>query len=98
VSYSFTVRAATKAAVLALVVAQLDQVQAQQPQHEFGRVPAESAATAFVNILPDDPNLDVVVSVNGSIGWRGTWGADHSITAAGFGVYARLEPREATGP
>jgi hypothetical protein len=96
-SYSFTVRAASKADVKQLVATELDKVVANQPSHEVDRAQAESAACAFVDALPDDDTKDVQVNVHGSIGWSGTWGVDHVVSHASIGVSASTVKREPAG-
>jgi len=90
-SYSFNVRAASKAAALAAVSVELDKVVTQQPVHAADRAAAEAAAVAQVNLLVDDDTRDVSVSVSGSLG--GTWNDDGEITDlsnANTSVYAAL--------
>lgn len=72
-SYSFNVRAASKAAVMVLVAQQLAAVAAQQVCHATDQAQAEATARAFVDVLPDDESKDVYVSMNGSLGgaWEG---------------------------
>jgi len=93
-SYSFTVRAATVAAAVALVSAEFDKVVEQQPIHAKDRDPAIAAAKAFAKILVEDPNKDVVIGVNGSLSWRDINGSE--IHWANVNVAARLETRETT--
>lgn len=82
-SYSFSVRAATKAAALAKIVAELDKVVAAQPVHAADRPQAQAAAEAFVGLLPVDESRDVNVSVNGSISI-----SDGAVVGSSIGVYA----------
>lgn len=94
-SYSFTVRAATKALAKEMVVAELAKVVASQSPHECDKEQAEAAASAFIDVLDDDMTKDVTVSVHGSVGWVGTWGTDPvSITNASVGVSAGLVTKE----
>lgn len=94
-SYSFNVRAASKAAAIAAVAAKLDEVAAQQPSHAVDKAQALAAATAFVEVLPEPSDAqDVTVSVNGSVGWTGTWGVDHKLTYAAVGVSAGFVRKE----
>lgn len=94
-SYSFGARAASKSAIKVLLATKFAEVLANQPSHAGDMAQAEAAANAFVDVLPDDDTKDVSVSVNGSVGWRGTWGVDHVVTSANFGVSANLVTREA---
>lgn len=93
-SYSFSIRAATKAAAIAAAAVKLDEVVAQQPVHKVDRDQALAAVEAFVNILPDDEARDVSLSVHGSVGWMGSTDGEHSICNASVGVSAGLAPKE----
>lgn len=90
-SYSFSVRGATKAIALQNVVAQLDEVVAAQPIHAADRSQAQAAAIAFLALVPDDAgDQDFFVSVHGSVGWQG----DNVIISASVGVSAYLVAKE----
>jgi hypothetical protein len=90
-SYSFSVRAATRAAVLALVAAELDKVKEAQPMHSHDRDQALAAATAFVEIMPDGKaGYEIGVSMHGSVGWSGDSAGDYEISGAGVGVSAHF--------
>lgn len=93
-SYSFNIRAATKAAAKALVASKLAEVVANQPSHQHDQAQANAAASAFIDCLGDDDTRDISVSVNGSVGWSGTWGDGHAVTSAGVGVNAYFVPKE----
>lgn len=98
-SYSFSIRAATKSEAKALVAGELDKVLAQQPVHAADRAPALAAAEAFIDVLTDNETTeadsqDIVVQVNGSVGWQHP---DQSrLTAASVGVSAYLTQKEAS--
>lgn len=83
-SYSFAVRAATKAEAREKIAAEFDRVEVAQRCHVTDR----AAACAFVDFLQDDDTKDVQVSVNGSLGSIG------NLTQANFGVFASLVPKE----
>lgn len=68
-SYSFHVKAATKAAAIAAVAAKLDEIAVQQPVHEADKVQALAAAESFVRILADDDEKNVCVNVSGSVSY-----------------------------
>lgn len=86
-SYSFSVKAASKAEALAKVDAELNKVVAGQPMHAADSAQASAAATAFVAILQEPSETQVVcVSVNGSLSWDG----NAVVTSASVGVYASL--------
>ena len=93
-SYSFSVRGATKAEVLVKVRDELVKVVAAQANHKDDCDQAHEVAELFVNLLADDPDRDVVVSVNGSLGW--TLDADQKprYSNASVGVQAYLTTRE----
>lgn len=88
-SYSFAVRAATKAEAREKIAAEFDRV-------EVARAAVFCVlAAVIVDFLQDDETKDVQVSVNGSLG--GTWQNDGTIsnlTQANVGVFASLVPKE----
>lgn len=90
-SYSFQAKGATKAEAVAAVVVEMDKVVAQQPIHAADKEQAVTAATAFVNLLPDDDTKNVLVSVSGWLQWEG----ENNITGTSFSVNASLKVREA---
>lgn len=94
-SYSFSLRAATKALVLAAVAAKMDEVAAQQACHQRDKAQALAADESFVALLPDDNTRDVQVAMNGHL--AGTWeGSDVvSISGAAVSVSVALLPRAA---
>lgn len=92
-SYSFNVRAGTKAEVLEKVAAELNQAVADQPIHSADREQAEAAASAFLGILPEVDDKDYFISVNGSVGYQGE-GEERVITTASVGVSASLIAKE----
>jgi hypothetical protein len=77
VSYSFTVSGTSKADAIAKVVAEFDQVVAQQPVHAADNHAGVVAAKAFIHLL-QEPAADEVIAVNvyGSLSWQ-----DYSDTA-----------------
>jgi hypothetical protein len=68
-SYSFTVRAATKLEAKAKVAAELSNVLNLQPTHVVDIAAAQAAAYAFIDLVGDDETKDLQVAVNGSVGW-----------------------------
>lgn len=80
-SYSFSVRAATKGAVLNLIEAELDKVVAGQPIHAEDRAQALDVAESFVDLIELGEGQELNVSMFGSIGA----GAE-GVTSAGVGV------------
>lgn len=93
-SYSFGVRAASKAEAKEQLVAKFDEVVATQPTHAADRQQAQAAAFAFVDALTEDAGKDVVVSVNGWVSWMGTLEAPEVVGAA-VTVSANLIARDA---
>lgn len=65
-SYSFHVRAASKAEAIAKVSQQMAATVKAQPFHEVDQAHALAAADAFIGLLPDSDTQDVVVSISGS--------------------------------
>jgi copper(I)-binding protein len=66
-SYSFSVKAATKAEAIKLANEQFDAVEVAQPVHAADMPGAKEATAAFTNLLADDDKCDTTVSVNGSV-------------------------------
>lgn len=92
-SYSFTVKAATKQMAKAEVALQFEKAVAAQACHERDRLQALSAANAFIDLLAEDESKDVVVAMNGIL--TGQWqGSDVTqIEGASLSVSAYLSPR-----
>jgi hypothetical protein len=90
-SYSFNVRAATKAEAKLKVAAELDKVVQQQPVHTTDRDQAMTVATAFVDMLADaGENQDIVVSVNGWLSWSGETPVGTGFSGSCVGVSASV--------
>lgn len=73
-SYSFSVRAANKAALGAAISDELNKVVAQQAVHKTDAAQALHAATSLLDLTFDDPARDLAASVSGSI-----WVADAGV-------------------
>lgn len=88
-SYSFGVKAATKAEAKAAVAVEFDKVVASQPTHATDKDAALAAAGAFIDMLTD-PGEGQVISVNmhGSLGWNSP--DPTSFTGAGVGISVSL--------
>ena len=69
-SYSFTIRAASKAEAKAKVDAEMARVVEQQPDHAADRDVAITVSRAFVDMLRDREDMDIEVRVCGSLGWN----------------------------
>lgn len=96
-SYSFSKRASTKAILMGLVIAELDNVVAAQPVHAADRAQAQAATEAFLDIVPDaDETQDYYVSVSGSVAykWDSTNSKIESVTGASINVNASLVAKE----
>lgn len=93
-SYSVSVKGATKTEAKQNLALQLAGVLEAQSAHSADMDQAAAAANAFIDILPDDETQDVSVSVSGSIGWKGELGA-HTITSASVNIGAILIPKVA---
>lgn len=71
-SYSYSIRAATKAAALEAVAAAFDEkVVAHFPIHKRDRAAVLANAEAAVAQLADDDTKDVTVAINGYLSWSG---------------------------
>lgn len=69
-SYSFTVKAPTKAEAKEAVAKHFDeQVIAYQPVHARDRAAVLANASAVIDLLADDETKDIKVSCNGYVGW-----------------------------
>jgi len=90
-SYSFQIRAATKADAKEKVAIQMAAIVQQQVVHAVDAEQARAAANAFIDVIDGDENRDVVVSMNGSVSWSG----DSLITSAAVSVTAYLSAKEA---
>ena len=91
-SYSFSIRAANKAAAKAEVSKLLAQTVEVQKEHSHDRAQAEAAAHAFIDALVDDAAYEVAVSMHGSVGWRNLEDGSKEFTSASVGVSAYLVP------
>lgn len=93
-SYSFTIRAATKEQAKQVFKERFEFETARQPAHNTEKQQALSAVNAFIDLLDEDLNQDVVVNVYGSV--IGTWSEDHhsSVRGANIGISAHLAIKE----
>lgn len=92
-SYSFTVRASGKSAAKQAVEAEFNKVVSSQSCHLRDRDLVLATSSATIDLVDEDPQRDVQVSVSGYL--SGTWdGADiKSITTAAVSVSASLVAR-----
>jgi len=88
-SYSFSVRGATKAQAIANVVEKFAEIVQAQPVHAEDQQQALGCATVFIDLLQEDDTQDVAVSMNGSI-----WKAETGIRSTAVTVNATLVKKE----
>lgn len=88
-SYSFSVKAATKAEAETKVRDELVKVVTSQPIHKRDCDQAFNAAETFIRLLADDDTRDVYVSVSGSLSWDLKDGVER-FTGASVSVSASL--------
>lgn len=89
-SYSFSVRAATKAEAVTAAEQEFDKVVEGQPIHAKDRNAAMTAVQNVVEVLQDDPSRAVNVSVSGYV----SWAEGEQITQASVNVGASLVAAE----
>ena len=87
-SYSFSLRAATKAEAKTAVAAKLDEVVSQQPLHQLELDASVALADAIIELLPQDDTRDVAVSMNGSVSWTGVYPESHVVKGIGVSFNA----------
>jgi hypothetical protein len=92
-SYSFSLRAASKEAMCALIATRMAEMAAEQPVHAVDVNQAKNAACAMVNLLPDAPDKDVTVSLSGYVSGHWDDGKLLSLTTASVNVCANLSER-----
>jgi len=95
-SYSFSVKAATKAAAKEAFAAKFDEaVVAHQPIHSRDRAAVLANANTTIDLLADDDSKDVMVSANGYVSWSsGLTGDDAAFTSAAIACSAGHANRE----
>lgn len=73
-SYSFQIRAKTKAEAMVAVAQRLDEIATGQHCHKRDKDEALSTARLFVNLLPDNDAKEVTVTMSGSLSgqWQGS--------------------------
>ena len=87
-SYSFSVKAATKAELGTKIQEELAKVVASQPIHAADTGQALTAAWSIFSLLPDDPARDITASISGSI-WKNEAGFQSVSLNLNFGFAAR---------
>jgi len=90
-SYSFSVRAASKAAAVEKVAEELAKVVQSQPVHAADRQQAEAAAGSMLAVFPEPTDeQDITVSVSGWLSWTGSYPDSHVISQASVTVAVGL--------
>lgn len=69
-SYSFTVRAPSKAEALRETVTKFEALVAAQPLHERDRAAVLANVASALALLADEENRDIMVSCNGYLSWH----------------------------
>lgn len=69
-SYSFTVKAATKEDVKRAVADEIDNMIAVQPAHAKDRAAIIANASACIEMLATDLSRDIQCSLHGSVSWQ----------------------------
>ena len=93
-SFSFSVRGATVAAVVAAATAKMDEAVAAQPSHAADRDAVVAAAKAYAGMLgkPEKGTQEIMLNIHGSL--SGAWDGSTitRTTGAAIGVQAALAP------
>lgn len=97
-SYSFSVIAHNKSLARLKVAEELAKAVISQPSHGHDSHAAQSAANAFIELLPNDETKDVYVTVSGSLGgderfWATTPDVA-GVSSASISVHAYLYERK----
>lgn len=87
-SYSFTVTATSKEAAKIGAAKAFDEMALQQPMHKRDREAALASANAVIDLLVDDPEKAISVSMSGYVSWRGVPEPDDSNELSGVSVSA----------
>ena len=77
-SYSFSVKAATKEAAKKAAEEAYDAMVVQQPIHARDKAAAMANAAAVIDLLVEDAELHVSVSLNGYVSWIDVLNAEGS--------------------
>lgn len=80
-SYSFSVKAATKVAAIAAVAAKMAETVAQQPIHARDEAAVNANAKAVIEFLADDDKQDISVYCSGYLSWMSST-SDPAVTSA----------------
>lgn len=93
-SYSFQVKAPTKAEAVQAVTAKFDEVVKQQPVHARDRDAVLANAGCVINLLADDDSKDVIVSVNGYVSWASGTADEAKLNSAAVSASAGYAQRQ----
>ena len=93
-SYSFTVRAATKEILLAKAQAEMDAVAATQALHDIDKAQAMQNATAIADLVDEEQGQDLVMAMNGSVSARPSDQDGMLITGVSVGCSVWLARRD----
>lgn len=93
-SYSFQVKAPTKAAAKEAVTAKFDEIVVQQPIHARDRAAVICNAVAVIDLLADDDSKAIVVSCNGYVSWPSGGVEDARLSSASISASASYVDRE----
>lgn len=93
-SYSFSVRAASKDEVKTMISEKMDEIVQNQQMHVHDRDAAVDAAEAFIDLVTVPEGRELTVSMNGSVGWDNSVAsedpADAKLNGAGAGVSVQV--------
>jgi chromosome condensin MukBEF complex kleisin-like MukF subunit len=92
-SYSFQVKAPTKASAKEAVAAKFDEIVAQQPIHARDRDAVLANANTVVDLLADNDSKDVIVSCNGYVSWPSGTVEEAQLNAAAVSASAGYADR-----
>lgn len=92
-SYSFSLKAASKAAAILAVGAKLDEIVAAQAVHSRDRAAILANAEAVIGLLADNDDKDVTVSCNGYLSWSSGTVDAPVINSASIACVANHAPR-----
>lgn len=89
-SYSFSVKAATKEEAKTGVSAKFDEIVASQPSHKVDRDAVVAVTGAFIDAVAEpSESEEITVMLNGSLSWRGE--GDYTAAEVTTRVYVRAK-------
>lgn len=94
-SYSFSIKAATKEGAKFQVASKLKDTVQYCKEHAQDLQQAQDAAYAFIDLLMDDSTKQVMVTMHGSLSWiykEGVPPEEVSITGSNININAHLAP------